>query len=74
MRPGVPPRLAGLLARLHPPLADARIILGQLVAELMVDGRASTLPFEPFDPKRYVGATHAPTWLEPFGGAAPIQC
>jgi glycine/D-amino acid oxidase-like deaminating enzyme len=119
VRPGVPPRLAGLLARLHPALADARIIrcwsglldfaslempmvgplpaadgtplpgafvaagltghghpyapiLGKLVAELMADGRASTLSLAPFDPQRYAGATHAPTWLEPYGGAAPI--
>ena len=119
VRPGVPPRLAELLARLHPALADARIIrcwsglldfaalempmagplpavdgtplpgayvaagltghghpyapiLGQLVAELMAGDRASTLSLDPFDPRRYVGATHAPTWLEPFGGTAPI--
>jgi glycine/D-amino acid oxidase-like deaminating enzyme len=119
VRPGVPPRLADLLGRLHPALADARIIrcwsglldfaslempmvgplpaadgtplpgayvaagltghghpyapiLGQLVVELMADGRATTLPLDPFDPQRYVGVTHEPTWLEPFGGTAPI--
>ena len=119
VRPGVPPRLAQLLGRIHRGLADARIIrcwsgrldfaslempmvgplpaadgtplpgafiaagltghgypyapiLGELVAELMADGRARTLPLEPFDPQRYVGLTHAPTWLEPFSGTAPI--
>jgi sarcosine oxidase subunit beta len=119
VRPGVPRRLAELLARMHPALADARIIrcwsglldfaslempmvgplpatdgtplpgaylaagltghghpyapiLGQLVAELMADGRAGTLPLEPFDPQRYVGVAHAPTWLEPFGKTALI--
>jgi sarcosine oxidase subunit beta len=119
VRPGMPRRLAELLARMHPALADARIIrcwsglldfasleipmvgplpatdgtrlpgaylaagltghghpyapiLGQLVAELMADGRASTLPLEPFDPQRYVGVAHAPTWLEPFGKTALI--
>lgn len=116
VRPGVPPRLAALLARLHPAAADARFvrcwsglldfaslempmagplpsadgtplpgahviagltghghpyapILGLLVAELVADGAARTLPLEPFDPRRYAGAAHAPTWLEPFGGA-----
>jgi glycine/D-amino acid oxidase-like deaminating enzyme len=119
VRPGVPPRLAELLGRLHPTLADARIIrcwsglldfaslempmvgplpaadgtplpgaylaagltghghpyapiLGLLVGELIADGRAATLPLDPFDPQRYVGVTHEPTWLEPYGGTAPI--
>ncbi len=119
VRPGVPPRLAGLLARLHPALADVRIIrcwaglldfaslempmvgalpaedgtplpgayvvagltghghpyapvLGLLVAELISGGEARTLPLAPFDPRRYVGATHAPTWLEPFRGTTPL--
>jgi sarcosine oxidase subunit beta len=120
VRPGVPPLLAGLLARLHPALADARIvrcwaglldfaslempmagplpaedgtplpgayvaagltghghpyapILGLLVAELISTGQARTLPLAPFDPRRYVGAAHAPTWLDPFqGGATPL--
>ncbi len=120
VRPGVPPRLAALLARLHPRIANARIvrcwaglldfaslempmagplpttdgtpvpgayvvcgltghghpyapILGRLVAELIADGRARTLPLEPFDPRRYVGATHAPTWLDPFQGTHPAR-
>ena len=120
VRPGVPPRLAALLARLHPRIANARIvrcwaglldfaslempmagplpardgtplpgayvvcgltghghpyapILGRLVAELIADGRARTLPLEPFDPRRYVGASHAPTWLDPFQGTHPAR-
>ena len=120
VRPGVPPRLASLLARLHPRMANARIvrcwaglldfasleipmagplpasdgtslpgayvvagltghghpyapILGQLIAELIADGRARTLPIEPFDPRRYVGAAHEPTWLEPFQGTVPAR-
>jgi glycine/D-amino acid oxidase-like deaminating enzyme len=115
VRGGVPPRLAGLIAALHPRLADARIercwaglldfaslempmagalpaedgtplpgayvgagltghghpyapILGLLLAELIARGRAHTLPLEPFDPMRYVGVVHAPTWLGPFQG------
>ncbi len=44
-------------------------ILGLLVAELIADGAARTLPLDPFDPRRYVGAGHAPTWLEAFEGA-----
>jgi glycine/D-amino acid oxidase-like deaminating enzyme len=119
VRPAVPPLLAGLLARLHPSLADARIvrcwaglldfaslempmagplpaedgtplpgayvaagltghghpyapILGQLMAELISAGEARTLSLEPFAPSRYVGAAHAPTWLQPFQGRTPI--
>ena len=119
VRPNVPPLLAGLLARLHPALRDARIvrcwaglldfaalempmagplpaedgtplpgafvgagltghghpyapILGLLLAELMAAGAARTLSLAPFDPRRYVGATHAPTWLDPFSGHSPI--
>ncbi len=119
VRPGVPPMLAGLLARLHPVLADARMvrcwaglldfaslempmagplpaedgtplpgayvaagltghghpyapILGLLVAELISGGEPRTLSLAPFDPRRYVGATHAPTWLDPFRGLAPL--
>ncbi len=115
VRPGVPPLLAALLARLHPGIADARIIrcwaglldfasleipmagalpaadgtplpgafvacgltghghpyapiLGLLLAELIADGRASTLSLAPFDPGRYVGTAHEPTWLGPFSG------
>jgi glycine/D-amino acid oxidase-like deaminating enzyme len=117
VRPEVPPMLAGLLARLHPALRDARIvrcwaglldfaslevpmagplpatngtalpgayvaagltghghpyapILGLLLAELMTDGEARTLSLAPFDPGRYVGVVHAPTWLDPFQGTA----
>jgi len=119
VRPGVPPLLAGLLARLHPRLADARMVrcwsglldfasleipmvgplpaedgtpipgahvaagltghghpyapvLGLLIGELIADGAARTLSLAPFDPARYVGVTHAPTWLDPFLGPAPI--
>lgn len=119
VRPGVPPLLASLLARLHPALRDARIvrcwaglldfaslempmagrlpaedgtavpggylaagltghghpygpILGLLLAELVAGGEARTLPLAPFDPARYVGAAHAPTWLDPFAGHSPI--
>jgi sarcosine oxidase subunit beta len=117
VRPDVPPLLAGLLARLHPQLADARIIrcwaglldfasleipmagplpaedgtplpgafvaagltghghpyapiLGLLMAELIATGEARSLSLAPFDPRRYVGITHAPTWLDPFQGIA----
>ncbi|HEX6139662.1 MAG TPA: FAD-binding oxidoreductase [Candidatus Limnocylindria bacterium] len=115
VRPQVPPLLAGLLGRVHPSLADARIVrcwaglldfasleipmvgalpaedgtpvpggflacgltghglpyapvIGLLLAELIAEGRASSLPLEPFDPARYVGVRHQPTWLEPFLG------
>ncbi|MGH2427638.1 MAG: NAD(P)/FAD-dependent oxidoreductase [Candidatus Limnocylindria bacterium] len=114
-RPQVPPLLAELLARLHPSLADVRIvrcwaglldfasleipmagplpaedgtplpgayvacgltghghpyapILGLLLAELISQGEARTLPLAPFDPRRYVGVQHDPTWLDPFRG------
>jgi glycine/D-amino acid oxidase-like deaminating enzyme len=123
VRPGVPPRLASLLARLHPALRDARFIrcwaglldfaaleipmagplpaedgtpfpgafvgagltghghpyapvLGMLLAELITAGQARTLSLAPFDPARYVGERHEPTWLEPFRGTragTPIQ-
>jgi glycine/D-amino acid oxidase-like deaminating enzyme len=119
VRSGVPRRLAGALAALHPRLADARIvrcwaglldfaslempmagplpaedgtplpgayvgagltghghpyapILGLLLAELIAGGRARTLSLQPFDPMRYVGAAHAPTWLGPFNRHAAI--
>ncbi|MBA2263935.1 MAG: FAD-binding oxidoreductase [Chloroflexi bacterium] len=119
VRPHVPPLLAALLARMHPALADARIIrcwaglldfaslempmagplpaedgtplpgayvaagltghghpyapiLGLLTAELISGGEARTLSLAPFDPRRYVGVAHAPTWLEPFQGTATI--
>lgn len=117
VRPEVPPLLAGLLARLHPKLTDARIIrcwaglldfasleipmagplpaedgtrlpgayvaagltghghpyapiLGLLMAELIATGEARSLSLAPFDPRRYVGISHTPTWLEPFQGTA----
>ena len=117
VRPQLPPLLAGMLARIHPALRDARIIrcwaglldfaaleipmagplpaedgtalpgafvgagltghghpyapvLGLLLAELIAGGAARTLPLAPFDPGRYVGARHEPTWLQPFSGAA----
>lgn len=120
VRPQIPPRLASLLARLHPALRDARIIrcwaglldfaslevpmagplpaedgtplpgafvgagltghghpyapvLGLLLAELIASGEARTLPLTPFDPARYVGAAHPPTWLDPFTGGSPIE-
>jgi sarcosine oxidase subunit beta len=41
-------------------------IMGVLLAELMSSGASSTLPLDPFDPVRYVGAARPPTWLEPF--------
>ncbi len=41
-------------------------VLGLLLAELITDGAARTLPLDPFDPRRYVGAGHVPTWLEAF--------
>lgn len=117
VRPSVPPLLAGLLARLHPRMRDARIIrcwagildfaslempmAGPLPAEdgtplpgawvaagltghghpyapilglLMADaiaGSEPTLSLAPFDPRRYVGTAHEPTWLDPFQGTAP---
>lgn len=118
VRPGVPPMLAGLLGRIHPALADARIIrcwaglldfaslempmagplpaadgtplpgasvgcgltghghpyapiLGLLLAELIAEGEARTLPLSPFDPRRYAGLAHEPTWLQPFRGGTP---
>ncbi len=119
VRPGVPARVAGLIAALHPRLADARIVrcwaglldfaslempmagplpaedgtplpgayvgagltghghpyapvLGLLLAELIARGRTETLSLEPFDPMRYVGVAHPPTWLGPVQGATTI--
>ena len=60
--------VAGLTGHGHPYAP----ILGLLIAELMSEGRSRTLPLAPFDPRRYVGVTHAPTWLEPFRGPAPL--
>ena len=47
-------------------------ILGLLLSELIATGRPQTLPIAPFDPMRYVGAAHPPTWLGPFQGHAPF--
>lgn len=113
VRPQIPPLLAALLARLHPSVADARVVrcwaglldfasleipmagrlpaadgtpvpggylacgltghghpyapvLGLLLAELIADGAVRTLPLEPFDPARYVGVRHEPTWMASF--------
>jgi sarcosine oxidase subunit beta len=43
-------------------------ILALLVSELITSGAARTLPLEPFDPGRYVGPAHQPTWMAPFEG------
>jgi glycine/D-amino acid oxidase-like deaminating enzyme len=43
-------------------------ILALLVSELIASGSARTLPLEPFDPRRYVGPAHEPTWMAPFEG------
>ena len=46
-------------------------IMGVLLAELIASGSASgTLSLTPFDPARYVGAAHEPTWLEAFQAPA----
>jgi sarcosine oxidase subunit beta len=45
-------------------------VIGLLLSELIVDGRTSTLAVGPFDPGRYAGQRHPPTWLEPCGGPA----
>jgi glycine/D-amino acid oxidase-like deaminating enzyme len=60
--------VAGLTGHGHPYAP----ILGKLVAELIADGEASTLSLAPFDPRRYVGVAHEPTWLDPFQGTAAI--
>lgn len=59
---------AGLTGHGHPYAP----ILGLLLAELVADGDARTLPLTPFDPGRYVGVSHAPTWLDPFSAHASI--
>ncbi len=41
-------------------------ILGQLLAELIVDGAARTLPLDPFDPARYAAGPREPTWAGAF--------
>ena len=43
-------------------------ILGQLLAELIVDGAARTLPLDPFDPARYARGPREPTWVGAFEG------
>jgi gamma-glutamylputrescine oxidase len=43
-------------------------ILALLVSELISSSTPRTLPLDPFDPQRYVGAAHQPTWLAPFEG------
>ena len=43
-------------------------ILSLLVAEQIAEGAARTLPLAPFDPRRYAGVTHEPTWLGAFEG------
>jgi glycine/D-amino acid oxidase-like deaminating enzyme len=45
-------------------------ILGLLLAEAISEGAARTLTLEPFDPRRYVGVVHPPTWLDTFGGSS----
>ena len=55
---------AGLTGHGHPYAP----ILGLLLAELIADGATHTLSLAPFDPRRYVGAAQAPTWLDPFSG------
>jgi sarcosine oxidase, subunit beta len=57
---------AGLTGHGHPYAP----VLGLLLAELIAGGEARTLALDPFDPSRYVGARHEPTWLQPFSGAA----
>ncbi len=43
-------------------------ILGLLLAEQIADGAAHTLPLDPFEPGRYAGAGHAPSWTGAFAG------
>ena len=43
-------------------------IMGLLLAELMSGGEARTLSLAPFDPARYVGVRHEPTWYGSFVG------
>ena len=59
---------AGLTGHGHPYAP----ILGLLLAERIADGEARTLSLAPFDPARYVGVSHQPTWLDPFTGHSPI--
>ncbi|MEO7296525.1 MAG: FAD-binding oxidoreductase [Candidatus Limnocylindria bacterium] len=50
-------------------------MLGLLLAELICHGEARTLSLAPFNPARYVGTAHAPTWLVPFQGtdSTPLE-
>lgn len=43
-------------------------IMGLLLAELISGGEARTLSLAPFDPARYVGVRHEPTWFPAFTG------
>jgi sarcosine oxidase subunit beta len=61
---------AGLTGHGHPYAP----VLGMLLAEAIATGRARTLSLAPFDPARYAGTSHAPTWLDPFSGSlTPIE-
>ncbi|MCC6617766.1 MAG: FAD-binding oxidoreductase [Chloroflexi bacterium] len=55
---------AGLTGHGHPYAP----VLGMLMAELIDGGAARTLSLAPFDPRRYVGGSLEPTWLDPFQG------
>jgi sarcosine oxidase subunit beta len=59
---------AGLTGHGHPYAP----ILGLLLAEAMTHGAPRTLSLQPFDPRRYAGGAHEPTWLDPFTGRSPI--
>ena len=59
---------AGLTGHGHPYAP----VLGLLLAELISAGTPRTLSLAPFDPQRYVGSVHAPTWLDPFSGHTPV--
>ena len=45
-------------------------VIGEMFADRIAGESSASLPLAPFDPRRYVGEGHAPTWLEPFGVAA----
>jgi glycine/D-amino acid oxidase-like deaminating enzyme len=47
-------------------------ILGLLMAELISSGATTTLPLAPFDPKRYAGTAHPPTWMDAFHAPLPV--
>jgi hypothetical protein len=42
------------------------------LSELIATGRPQTLPIAPFDPMRYIGAAHPPTWLGSSQGNAAL--